>query len=275
MTHLLRREESVTTDSLPDALGTDPRRAARLLLTAAEDEVEAQAMLGQILLDGRGIEADPALALTWFRIAAARGHAMASNMAGRCLELGWGCERNLPQAAHYYRQAAERGLDWGCYNYANLLATGRGVSCDEAEAYRLYHRAAQAGHAKSMNLVGRCLEDGRGVSADPDAARDWYRRSAIAGDFRGQFSHAVSLLNEGKTEEAEYWLLQALKHGNLKFLRVAGSTLLAAADRRLMPIALAYRTRAAELGDDSDRQAERAALAYLHRIGGAVEEANA
>lgn len=155
MPHLLRREEALDSDQL-GKLAEVPHRAARLVLAAAATgEIEAQALLGQILLEGRGIQADPELALTWFGIAAGRGHAMACNMAGRCHELGWGCPANPARAAERYRRAADMGLDWGMYNLANLLATGRGIPQDEVAAYRLYRQAAELGHAKSMNLTGR------------------------------------------------------------------------------------------------------------------------
>jgi TPR repeat protein len=140
---------------------TIPASAARAILIAAQaNMVDAQALLGQILLDGTGIEQDAALALVWFQIAARNGHAMATNMAGRCHEHGWGCEPDAAKAAEYYRLAAEADLDWGFYNYGNLLATGRGVNKDQARALACYRKAAQMGHAKSMNLLGRYLEEG-------------------------------------------------------------------------------------------------------------------
>ena len=247
MPHLLRREETLDTGQL-EHLAEQPQRAARLVLAAAAaGELEAQALLGQILLDGRGIEADPALALTWFSIAAEHGHAMACNMAGRCHEHGWGTPANPARAAHFYRRAAEMGLDWGLYNLANLLATGRGVPLDEAAAYRLYRQAAELGHAKSMNLIGRCLEDGRGVPRDVPAAHAWYRRSAEAGDFRGQFSHAAVLLAEQKWDAARQWLNSALELGHLKFIETALASLQAAAMPPIADIVEAYARRRDEL----------------------------
>ncbi|HEY8330871.1 MAG TPA: sel1 repeat family protein, partial [Pseudomonas sp.] len=51
MSHILQRRETVT----PEQLAEDPRQAARWILAAAEaGEPEGQALLGQILLDGRG-----------------------------------------------------------------------------------------------------------------------------------------------------------------------------------------------------------------------------
>jgi TPR repeat protein len=122
---------------------------------------------------------------------------MARNMLGRCHEHGWGCTADAAVAARHYRQAAEGGLDWAMYNYANLLATGRGVIEDQAQALKLYQRAAELGHAKSMNLLGRYLEEGQHCPADSAAAVEWYRRSAEGGDFRGQFSYASVLADDG------------------------------------------------------------------------------
>lgn len=247
MQHFLRREETLDPTQLDD-LAEQPQRAARLVLAAAAaGKLEAQALLGQILLDGRGIQADPALALTWFSIAADHGHAMACNMAGRCHEHGWGAPANPARAADFYRRAAEMGLDWGMYNLANLLATGRGIPQDEAAAYRLYRQAAELGHAKSMNLTGRCLEDGCGVTRDVSAAHAWYQRSAEAGDFRGQFSHAAVLLAQQQWDAAMHWLSRALELGHLKFIETALASLQAAALPQIADIVEAYGRRRDEL----------------------------
>jgi TPR repeat protein len=248
MGFLLRREEVLNAEQLQAMLDDSPVRAAQAILMAAkEGVVDAQALLGQILLEGRGIARDEALALRWFQIAAHSGHLMARNMAGRCREHGWGCDVDEAAAAREYRVAAEAGLDWGQYNYANLLATGRGVAEDQPQALACYRRAAEQGHAKSMNLLGRYLEDGRFCPQDLHAAVDWYRRSAEAGDFRGQFSYAAVLADRGQIDAALQWLRKALAGGNLKFLRVAHKALVAANDPRIRAMAGAYQQRAVSL----------------------------
>ncbi|NUU35342.1 tetratricopeptide repeat protein [Pseudomonas sp. C2B4] len=248
MSFRLRREEVLDGEQLKSMLDESPARAAQAILMAArEGDVEAQALLGQILLDGRGIAQDQSLALRWFGIAARQGHLMSRNMLGRCHEHGWGCSADASVAARHYRVAAEAGLDWAMYNYANLLATGRGVGEDQAQALDLYRRAAELGHAKSMNLLGRYLEEGRFCLADPVAARDWYRRSAAGGDFRGQFSYAAVLAGEGNIDEALIWLRKALAGGNLNFLRVASKALLSATDPDIRAMTSDYVQRQAEL----------------------------
>lgn len=257
MAYVLRRQEVLENQALEQALASDnPREAARVILTAAKaGSPDAQTMLGQILLEGRGIAQDASLALTWFTIAADQGHTMALNMVGRCREHGWGCEQDAHAAAEAYRQAAEQGLDWGMYNYANLLATGRGVSRNEHSAFLFYRRAAELGHAKSMNLVGRFYEEGLVVTQDTKVARDWYKRSAEAGDFRGQYSYAAVLATMGRLEEAQHWLKEALKTGNLNFFRASRQGLLDSEHEALRLIGLSYFERAAELGDETDQAA--------------------
>ncbi|MBU0520753.1 tetratricopeptide repeat protein [Pseudomonas sp. FSL W5-0299] len=248
MSFQLRREEVLDGDSLKAMLEESPARAAQAILIAARENIlDAQALLGQILLDGKGIGQDQPLAVRWFGIAARRGHLMARNMLGRCHEHGWGCAADASVAAQHYRIAADAGLDWAMYNYANLLATGRGVMEDQVQALSLYRRAAELGHAKSMNLFGRYLEEGRGCPADPQAAREWYRRSAVGGDFRGQFSHAAVLADEGHIEEALRWLRKARDGGNINFLRVASQTLLTAQNGQVRELATDYAQRCADL----------------------------
>jgi TPR repeat protein len=251
MGFLLRREEVLNVEQLQSMLDDSPVRAAQAILIAAkEGVVDAQALLGQILLEGRGIARDEALGLRWFRIAAQGGHLMARNMAGRCLEHGWGCAVDEAGAAREYRKAAEAGLDWGQYNYANLLATGRGVAEDQPQALAFYRQAAEQGHAKSMNLLGRYLEDGQHCPRDLHAAVDWYRRSAQAGDFRGQFSYAAVLADRGQVDAALDWLSKALAGGNLKFLRTAHRMLIKAAQPKIRAIAVEFERRGAQLNDE-------------------------
>lgn len=248
MSYQLRREEVLDGDRLKAMLAESPARAAQAILIAAREGVlDAQALLGQILLDGQGIEQDQPLAVRWFEIAAQGGHLMARNMLGRCHEHGWGCVADAAVAAGHYRVASEAGLDWAMYNYANLLATGRGVAVNQLQALGLYQQAAELGHAKSMNLLGRYLEVGEFCLADPLAARRWYRRSAEGGDFRGQFSYAALLADDGHIDEALSWLRRALAVGNQNFLRVSGAALNHASHSRVRAMAREYYQRASQL----------------------------
>jgi TPR repeat protein len=202
--------------------GTPEQRAAFLRQLAEAGDTEAQALLGQLLLDGNGVAKDEAAALAWFTRAAARHHLMAINMLGRCYDLGWGTAPDKARAAVCYKVAAERGLDWGMYNYATLLALGHGVAEDKAEALTWFRKAAAMGNAKAINFVGSFHEDGWVVPRDLKAAAYCYARAAQGGDFRGAFNHARMLGDAGKIEEAIRWLRRAGETATPAFVAKAG-----------------------------------------------------
>ncbi|MEN9310484.1 MAG: hypothetical protein RLY77_609 [Pseudomonadota bacterium] len=206
-------------DALAAQLQASPQDAFATLLHAAQaGQVQAQLLLAQMYMEGKGTARDPQAAKLWYSIAANKSHPLAMNMLGRCHELGEGTPIDLTLAAAWYRRAAETGSDWGMYNHANLLATGRGVEKDAGKALALYTQAAQLGHAKSMNLLARHLEEGIETAPDPQAALHWYRRSAEAGDFRGQANYAAILLQQGEVKLAVDLLQQALAHGSPSFM---------------------------------------------------------
>lgn len=185
----------------------EPTAAAQWMLIGARlGNADAQTTLGQWLLDGHGLDHQPADALAWFLKAGLQGHPMGKNMAGRCLENGWGCEADEAAAAHWYRQAAQQGLDAAMYNLANLLVTGKGVAQDPAAALDWYRQAASQGHVKSKTKMGRFYETGLVVAQDLDAAFVCFKEGARGGDFRGQFNYAGMLAQRGEFDAALEWL---------------------------------------------------------------------
>jgi len=191
--------------------------AAFVREAAEAGSAEAQARLGQMLLDGDGIPQDASQAFTWFERAARAGHLEAANMVGRCHDLGWGVPVDKAKAAAWFRQAAGRGLTWAKYNYATLLALGQGVAEDRPAALALFEEAAAEGNAKAHNFVGSFHEDGWVVERDLDEAARRYRLAAEGGDFRGQFNHGRMLAMRGDTQEALRWMARAWENGNERF----------------------------------------------------------
>jgi len=207
---------------LPD----DPvERAASLRQLAENGEAEAQALYGQVLIDGNGVTKDEAAGFAWFNRAAAQGHFMALNMVGRCYDLGWGVAVDKARAADCYRIAAERGLDWAMYNYATLLALGHGVDEDKAAALAWFQKAAKLGNAKAINFVGSFHEDGWVVARSLTKAARLYERAAEGGDFRGMFNHARMLGAKGRGEEALRWIERAGERATPAFVAKAAAFL--------------------------------------------------
>lgn len=212
-----------------------------LIRTAAEAGVaEAQAVLAQMLLDGRDLPADPPAAFRWFAAAARGGHLVAINMVGRCYDLGWGTAVDKTLAARWYLAAATRGLDWGMYNYGTLLALGHGVPQDRALALAWFGKAADLGNAKAANFVGSFHEDGWAVPRDMDEAARCYRIAADGGDFRGMFNHARMLVVAGDVDTACHWLARSAAAGNARFRVQAAGWLRARAEAALIAAAALF-----------------------------------
>jgi len=198
----------------------------QLRAAAGAGDAEAQAVLGQWLLDGRDGAPDAAQALQWFLKSAAQQHPMGMNMVGRCHENGWGTPVDFFAAANWYRQAARAGLDAAMYNYANLLQSGQGVPLDHAAAVALYRDAADQGHAKSMTKIGRYYEDGLVLEKDADAAFFCYQQAAQGGDFRGMFSYAGMLAARGRMAQALQWLAKVPLTATPRYMAQAGALLM-------------------------------------------------
>ncbi|RXD02425.1 sel1 repeat family protein [Sphingomonas sp. UV9] len=218
--------DTLSPDAIAARLSGSPAERAAFVREAADAGVaEAQAVYGQMLLDGTGVAADPVAALGWFTRAAAQHHVMALNMVGRCYDLGWGTRVDKTRAAECYRVAAARGLDWAMYNYATLLALGDGVAEDKPAALALLETVAAMdtglASAKAINFVGSFAEDGWACERDLARAADCYRQAAEGGDFRGCFNHARMLGAASDIEAALHWLKQAGERGNAAFLAKA------------------------------------------------------
>jgi len=199
----LARLADLSQASLRALIENSPAEAAAILRAGAEAGLaEAQAVYGQMLLDGRGVKPDPATALSWFLAAARQDHAMGMNMAGRCLDQGWGAPVDKAAAVAWFQRAAEAGLDWGMYNYASALGLGAGVARDEQAAVAWFEAAARLGHVKSINFLGGFYEEGRLKPRDLELARACYARAADGGDFRGQFNLARLLAEDGHVDDA-------------------------------------------------------------------------
>ncbi|CAN5181728.1 hypothetical protein BH10PSE13_BH10PSE13_19320 [soil metagenome] len=108
---------------------------------AAAGDADAQFNLGQAYKLGRGVPADPALALDWFRKAGAQGHLRANDNYGLLLFQQGKREDAMP----FIRKSAERGEPRAQYILGTAMFNGDLVPKDWVAAYALMTRAASAG----------------------------------------------------------------------------------------------------------------------------------
>jgi hypothetical protein len=80
-----------------------------LLQLAEAGNAQAQAILGEMHLGGKGVPKDYSSALRWFRASAEQGDAEALRKMGFMYESGLGVEKNPALAAKWYRRARDEG----------------------------------------------------------------------------------------------------------------------------------------------------------------------
>jgi TPR repeat protein len=177
------------TATLNQLLADNPGAGAAMLLAAARaNHPAAQAWLGQLYFDGRGVAADAGEALHWFQRAALAEVPMAMNMLGRCHETagarrwisGWRLSGiAVPPSANW------AGLGWAIYNLAQMQLNGRGMPVDRRAGFDGFTRAVALNHARAMHFLGQFHEYGWEIAVDRALAFELYRRSAEGDDYRG------------------------------------------------------------------------------------------
>ena len=146
----------------------------------------AQTEIGERYEDGREVERDYGVAVSWFRRAAEQGHAPGQAALGFLYLRGLGVPQEDVEGVRWTRRAAEQGNPRAQSNLGVLYSTGRGVERSDAEAARWYRRAAEQGNAIAQNNLGVMYRDTRGVEQDYGEAVRWFRRSAEQGHAGGQ-----------------------------------------------------------------------------------------
>lgn len=138
----------------------------------------AQANLGLLYLEGKGMPADDEKAAYWFQKAANQGNAHAQGSLGFMYSNGRGVPKNDAEAVRWYKSAADLGSSYAQGHLGIMYATGRGVAKDESEAVKLFRKAADRGEAMAQANLAYSYETGRGVAKDEMEAFNWYSKSA-------------------------------------------------------------------------------------------------
>ncbi|WP_264817927.1 tetratricopeptide repeat protein, partial [Acidomonas methanolica] len=131
-----------------------PAAAAALFAQAAElDFVPAQRKLGIALYNGIGVAADPHRAETWLRKAALAGDVDAMAIVGDIILQMGAPKPNYAEVTAWYRRAAEAGHPGAMVTLGQLHWRGLGVPRDQRTAVELFRRAAATGHAPAVQLL--------------------------------------------------------------------------------------------------------------------------
>lgn len=154
--------------------------------TAAENgDVEAQILVGHILMRGETGLVDYAGAVRWFKKAAQKDHPDA--LVGLS-EMALRSQGGLtpPQAVMWLERAANLGRQDAMRVLADVYDNGQGVTKDSVKAKQWRGRAAKDGDALAARAMGDEL-----IDADPFEALQWYEHAATLGDPQSAYIAAI------------------------------------------------------------------------------------
>ena len=104
---------------------------------AKSGDIDAQMILGEMYLDGIGIEADHQKAFFWLSKAARSGDSQAQYLLGFMYENGLKVASNIKRAVKWYTEAALQGDILAQYNLAIIYKEGKGeVEKDMKKAFK-------------------------------------------------------------------------------------------------------------------------------------------
>ena len=106
---------------------------------------ELQYRIGQLFVDGLGVDRDCLQAAFWYRKSAEQGHSSGQYNLGFMYEGGQGVPQDYTQAAFWYRKSAEQGYSKAQSNLGSMYHRGQGVPQDDTQASSWFHKAAEQG----------------------------------------------------------------------------------------------------------------------------------
>lgn len=125
---------------------------------AQQTNADAQYQLGELYLQGLGVEQNPQRAADWFFQAASQGKL---------------------DAFEQLKQLAEQGYASIQFDLARLYALGLGVPRDEATATDWLKQSAKQGYLPAQAKLGECFAQGKGVPQSYESAAHWYHQAAV------------------------------------------------------------------------------------------------
>lgn len=163
----------------------------RLSSLALQDIADAQYYLATLYDDGRGVDANSAMAAYWYRRAAKLGHINAQYNIGVAHANGDGVKKNMVDAVRWWRVAAISGSINAQFNLGIMYLKGEGIRRDATEAVHWWNKAAQQGDPAAQYNLGALYANGQGVSQNVNKALDWWERAAEQG-----FEQAIVALRD-------------------------------------------------------------------------------
>lgn len=117
--------------------GAEQEAKEAFCLSAKSGNIDSQMILGEMYLDGIGVDVDHQKAFFWLSKAARGGDAEAQYLLGFMYENGLKVAVNIKRATKWYTEAALQGDILSQYNLAIIYKEGKGeVEKDMKKAFR-------------------------------------------------------------------------------------------------------------------------------------------
>lgn len=164
----------------------DIKRAVRYYAMAADAGIaEAQTNLGLLYAQGRGVNANPALAVKYWKKSAAAGHAMALFNLGLAYYQGTGIEPDSEEAVALIYRASMQNLKEAQYALGQFYRNGVGIAKSDEEALYWYRIAGRQGHEQAGVAAKELKAEGVKFRGAPDPSLK-PREAAVFANTSGQ-----------------------------------------------------------------------------------------
>jgi len=138
----------------------DYATALKEFLPLAEaGQTSAEAAVGQMYFEGKGVKPDPKEAARWLEPAAAKGNARAQFLMGKLYLSGEGVAPDPVKAASLSKAAADQGLAEAMVDTCAFYYQGVGVPKDMVQAYLYASLAAQRGSEDGKSILVLLTQD--------------------------------------------------------------------------------------------------------------------
>ena len=203
----------------PDALGQaqeaalagDFKKAAAILKEAAQaGSADSAFALGELYLEGNGVEQSVTTALEWYERAADGGNSMALFRQGELYLTGkGGIEKDSERGRFLLQSAGEAGVA-DAWTLLGGVLEAEADAADAApvreklfgRAREYFRQAAEGGSKVGQRKLGLMLEEGKGGEKDAVQAIAWLKRAALGGD-ASSMNELGARYKEGKGVEKD------------------------------------------------------------------------
>ncbi len=142
---------------------------------------DVEFLLGDMYLNGDGVEQNYDEALRYLTRSANAGNAVAQNNLAYMYAVGKGVEQNHQKAVEWGMKSAMQGNAESQCSLGGAYERGEGVEQDYYMAVEWYKKSAMQGYAPAQNALGIAYELGKGVEQDYNKAMEWYQKAAVQG----------------------------------------------------------------------------------------------